>query len=63
MHTVRPNTSSTVVTMARGGAQDIPGNHLGQDITSSSTYTHVQGAYRAPTGAVGSAADGAISCD
>ena len=44
--------------MARGDTGDIPGNDPGQDITSSSTYTHVQGAYGAPTGAVGSAADG-----
>ena len=39
--------------MARGGAVDIPGNDPGQDIASSSTYTHVQGAYGARTGAVG----------
>ena len=30
----------------------------GQGITSSSTYAHVQGAYGAPTGAVGGAAAG-----
>ena len=53
MHTVRPTTCSSVAPMARGGAGDIPGNGPGQDITSSSTYTHVQGAYGAPTGAVG----------
>ena len=47
----------TVVTMARGGAGDIPGNDTGQGITSSSTYTHVQGAYGAPTGVV----EGAVS--
>ena len=44
--------------MAREGTEDVPGNAPGQAITSSSTYTHVQGAYGAPTGAVGSAADG-----
>ena len=44
--------------MARRGAGDIPSNDPGQDITSSSTHTHVQGAYGAPTGAVGGAADG-----
>ena len=44
--------------MARKGAEDIPGNGPGQGITSSRTYTHVQGAYGAPTGAVGGAADG-----
>ena len=56
MHTLRPTTCSTVAPMARGGAGDIPGNDPGQDITSSSTYIHVQGAYGAPTGAVGGAA-------
>ena len=44
--------------MASGGAGDIPGNGTGQVITSSSTCAHIQGAYGAPTGAVGSAADG-----
>ena len=44
--------------MAREGARDIPDNDSGQDINNSSTYTHVQGAYGAPTGAVGSAAAG-----
>ena len=44
--------------MARGGAGDIPGNVTGQDITSSSLCTHVQGAYGAPTGAVGGAKNG-----
>ena len=29
--------------MAKGGETDIPGNDPGQEITSSSTYTHVQG--------------------
>ena len=53
MHTVLPTTCSTVAPMARGGAVDIPGNGTGQDIASSSTYTHVQGAYGAPTSAVG----------
>ena len=47
--------------MARGGAGDIPGNATGQDITSSSTYTHVQGAYGAPTGAIWGAADGRLN--
>ena len=50
--------SSTVAPMARAGAGHIPGNDPGQDNTSSSTYTHVQGAYGAPTGAVAGAADG-----
>ena len=58
MHTLRPTTCSTVDSMAREGAGDISGNDPGQGITSSSTYTHVQGAYGAPTGAVGGAADG-----
>ena len=58
MHTVRPTTCSNVAPMARGGAGDIPGNGSGQDNTSSSTYTHVQGAYGAPTGVVAGAADG-----
>ena len=44
--------------MARGGAVDIPGNDPGQVISSYSTYTHVQSAYGAPTGAVRGAADG-----
>ena len=48
---------SAVAPMARGGTKDVPYNDTWQDITSSSTYTHVQGAYGAPTGAVGSAAD------
>ena len=57
-HTLWLPTCSAVTTMARGGPGDIPVNDPGQDITSSSTYTHVQGAYGAPTGAVGSAAAG-----
>ena len=57
-HTLWFPTCSTVVTMARIGEGDIPGNDPGQEITSSSTYTHVQGAYGAPTGAVGGAAGG-----
>ena len=44
--------------MAREGAGDVPDNDSGQGINSSSTYTHVQGAYGAHTGAVGGAADG-----
>ena len=58
MHTVRPTTCSSVDPMANAGVGDIPGNGPGQDNTSSSTYTHVQGAYGAPTGAVAGAADG-----
>ena len=58
MHTLRPTTCSTVAPMAREGAGDIPDNDTGQGINSSSTYTHVQGAYGAPTGAVGGAAVG-----
>ena len=53
MHTVRPTTCSSVDPMANAGVGDIPGNGPGQDNTSSSTYTHVKGAYGAPTGAVG----------
>ena len=49
---------STVAPMARAGGGDITGNVLGQSFTSTSPCTHVQGAYGAPTGAVGSAADG-----
>ena len=44
--------------MARGAGGGIPGNGLGQDSTSPSTFTHVQGVSGAPTGAVGGAADG-----
>ena len=44
--------------MARAGGGDIPGNNLGQGFANSSTFTHVQGAYGAPTGAVGGASDG-----
>ena len=43
--------------MAREGAGDIPSNGPGQGTTSSSTHTHVQGAYGAPTGAVEGAAE------
>ena len=39
--------------MARGGRGDITGNVPGQGFTSPSPCTHVQGAYGAPTGAVG----------
>ena len=49
---------STVAPMARGGRGDITGNVPGQGFTSPSPCTHVQGAYGAPTGAVGGAADG-----
>ena len=48
----------TVAPLARGGRGDITGNVLGQGFTSPSPCTHVQGAYGAPTGAVGGAADG-----
>ena len=44
--------------MARAGGGDITGNGLGQGFTSSSPSAHVEGAYGAPTGAVGSAANG-----
>ena len=44
--------------MARAGGGNIPGNNLGQGFTSPSTFTHVPGAYGAPTGAVGGATDG-----
>ena len=52
-----PMCSAVAPMQARGGTEDIPDNDTWQDITSSSTYTHVQGAYGAPTGAAGSAAD------
>ena len=58
IHTLQPAMCSTVDTMARIGARVIPGNDPGKEITSCSTYTHVQGAYGAPTGAVEGAADG-----
>ena len=35
--------------MASGAKRDIPGNSLGQGSTSTSTLTHVWGAYGAPT--------------
>ena len=60
-HTLWLPTCSVVAPMARRGPWHIPGNDPGQDITSSSTYTHVQGAYGAPTCAVGSAAAGTHS--
>ena len=44
---------STVGPMAREGRGDITGNVQGQGFTSPSPCTHVQGAYGAPTGAVG----------
>ena len=44
--------------MARRGAGDIPSNGPEQEITNSSTNIHVHGAYGAPTGAVGGAANG-----
>ena len=43
--------------MAREVREDITGNVPGQDFTSPSPCTHGQGAYGAPTGAVGGAAD------
>ena len=58
MHTVWLPMCSTVVPMARAGGGDITGNVLGQGFTSPSPCTHVQGAYGAPTGAVGGAANG-----
>ena len=48
----------TVAPMARGGRGDINDNVSGQGFTSTSPCTHVQGAYGAPMGAVGGAADG-----
>ena len=44
--------------MVSGGGEDITGNALGQGFTNLSPCTHVQGAYGAPTGAVGGAAGG-----
>ena len=41
----------TVASMARGGRGDITNNKPSQCFTSPSPYTHVQGAYGAPTGA------------
>ena len=41
MLTVWLSMCPTVVTMARRGAGDIPGNDPGQVFTSYSTYTHV----------------------
>ena len=58
MHTVLLPKYSTVAPMARVGEGDITGNVLGQGFTSTRPCTHVQGAYGAPTGAVGGAADG-----
>ena len=58
MHTVLLPKCSTVAPMARVGEGDITGNVLGQGFTSTRPCTHVQGAYGAPTGAVGGAADG-----
>ena len=58
MHTVCLPMCSTVAPMARGGRGDITGNVPGQGFTSPSPCTHGQGAYGAPTGAVGGAADG-----
>ena len=57
-HTLWLTMCSTVAPMAREGEGDIPDNDSGQSINSSSTYTHVQGAYGAPTGAVGGAGGG-----
>ena len=44
--------------MAGGGRGDINGNVPGQGLTSASPCTSGQGAYGAPTGAVGGAANG-----
>ena len=49
---------STVTPLARGVGGDIPSNDLGQGFACPSPCTHAQGAYGAPTGAVGGAADG-----
>ena len=43
---------STVAPTARGGGGDIPGNSLGQGFTSLSTFSYVQGASGAQTGAI-----------
>ena len=53
MDTVWLPMCSTGAPMARAGGGNIPGNNLGQGFTSPSTFTHVPGAYGAPTGAVG----------
>ena len=60
MRTVWLPLCPTVAPMARGGSArgDITGNVPGQGFTSPSPCTHVQGAYGAPTGADGGAADG-----
>ena len=49
---------STVAPTARGGEGNIPGNSLGHGFTSLSTFSYVQGASGAPTGAVAGAASG-----
>ena len=49
---------SIVAPMARGDEKDIPANGPVQDITTSSSNSHVKEAYGALTGAIGSAADG-----
>ena len=48
----------TVAPLVRGGRGDITGNVPGQCFTSLSPCTHVQGAYGAPTSAVGGTAEG-----
>ena len=63
MHTVRPTTCCTVAPKARVGARGIPVSGSRQVFTSYSTYTHVQGAYGAPRGAVGGAADGHLDLE
>ena len=45
-------TCSTVHPMARECKGDIPGNSLGQDFTSPSPFSYVQGASGAQTGAI-----------
>ena len=48
---------STVAPVVRGDGGSIPGNDIGQGFASTSTFTHVPGAYGARTGAVSGAAD------
>ena len=52
---------SSVAPMARRGRVDITGNEPGQDITSSSTYTHVPGWLRCSDGGRRQAADGCLT--
>ena len=56
-HVLQPPLSVAAPT-ARGGEGNIPGNSLGHGFTSLSTFSYVQGASGAQTGAVEGAASG-----